>query len=354
VAASAVSRRSGRLAFAVLSLAAAGATWAGAKDAGAPAAIAPAAAHSADAGAPNAIVRPPPGPSSVSADADGTLWLRGHREPIYSVAMSADGGLGATGSGDRTVRLWNVSARASGPVVPGADEAITALAFSPKGDLLAAGDRAFQVRLIRVSDGTVLKLQAHPDAVSTVDFSPDGRWVLVAGFGGNAAVYPVEGSTKAKCDLRGRTGQFTDAGRHLVLASQTGGLSLYDFPACKLLKQTPTAPHAPFAFASGRATLVATRNGRENVVRLWDAVSATPLGRIEGHTLGVTTAQLTFDGKRLLTASEDGTVRLWDVEKRSELGRVAAPGVPFAALGPDGVTALVVSGIEARVVRLLR
>lgn len=318
---------------------------------------APPDAGTADAGAgrgaePTGLpVRPPPGPSSVAVDPDGTLRLRGHGDLIYSVAVSADGTHAATGSGDRTVRLWDLAKHAPGPVVPGADETITALAFSPKGDLVAAGLRAFQVRLIRVSDGTVVRTQAHPDTVSTVDFSPDGRWLLVAGFGGNAAVYPVEGGTKAKCQLLGRTGQFTDGGKRMVLATQGGELGLYDFPSCKQLKKTSTLPHAPFAYASAHATLVATRNGRENVVRLWDAVSATPLNRLEGHTAGVTTAQLSPDGKRALTASDDGTVRLWDVEKRAELKRVELPSTPFAALGPDGLV-VIANGIEARAVRL--
>ena len=307
-----------------------------------------------DAGEPAPNLRPPPGPSSVAQDPDGVWRLRGHRETIYAVAISSEGAWAATGSGDRTVRLWDLKRHLAGAVVVPADEAVTALAFSPKGDWLAAGDRAFQVRLIRVADGAVVRTQAHPDAVSALDFSPDGRWLAVAGFGGNAAVYPVEAAGAAKCDLRGRSALFTDAGKRLVLASQSAGLSLFDFPACKPGRQTPTAPHQPFAAVSGKSTLVATRNGRESTVLLWDAAAGKPSGKLEGHTAGVTTVQLSSDGARALTASEDGTVRLWDLEKRTELMRVSQPGVPFAALGPGAAFAVIAAGVDARVVPMTR
>jgi WD40 repeat protein len=250
------------------------------------------------------------------------------------------------------VRIWDLEQHTEAALIKGGDEAVTALAFSPDGTLLAAGDRGFQVRLIRVADGTVLHRQPHPDTVSTVGFSADGKWLVVAGFGGNTGVYPVDAPGPTKCELRGRSAQFTDGGKHLVLATQAGKLSVIDFPSCKVRKETSTQPQAPFASVSAKATLVATRNGRDRDVLLWDALNGKQLGKLEGHAAGVTTAQLSADGTRALTASEDGTVRLWDVEKRGELKRIAAPGVPFAAMSEDRTIVLIASGIEARVLPL--
>src|SRR5581483_5173834 len=182
-------------------------------------------AAAAVCGCERKAVAPDAGEAAVVQDAGGVWHLRGHRQPLYAVAVSSDGAHGATGGGDRTVRVWDLKRPAEAFSVGGGNEAITALAFSPSGDLLAVGDRAFTVRVIRVSDGAVLRAWPHPDSISTVDFSPDGRWLAVAGFQGNAAVYAVDHAGPAKCDWRGRTAQFTDGGTRVVVANGSGALA---------------------------------------------------------------------------------------------------------------------------------
>ena len=50
----------------------------------------------------------------------------------------------------------------------------------------------------------------------------------------------------------------------------------------------------------------------DGVVRVWDEVSGKVVLSLAGHRFGVTDAQWSPDGTRILTGSEDGTVRLWD------------------------------------------
>jgi len=50
----------------------------------------------------------------------------------------------------------------------------------------------------------------------------------------------------------------------------------------------------------------------DGVVRVWDEVSGKIVLSLAGHRFGVTDAQWSPDGARILTGSEDGTVRLWN------------------------------------------
>jgi WD40 repeat protein len=75
------------------------------------------------------------------------------------------------------------------------------------------------------------------------------------------------------------------------------------------------------------------------LVRLWNAESFRPKLTPNGHTAPVHHAELSPDGKRVLTWASDDTVRLWDLSTGKELR--ALPGVTATpALTPDGTAVL--------------
>ncbi len=77
--------------------------------------------------------------------------LTGHTNSVHGLAFSPDGHTLATGSLDRTVRLWNVLDPAHpvplGPPLTGHTNAVEAVAFSPDGHTLASGSGDQTIRL---------------------------------------------------------------------------------------------------------------------------------------------------------------------------------------------------------------
>ena len=49
----------------------------------------------------------------------------------------------------------------------------------------------------------------------------------------------------------------------------------------------------------------------DNMVRVWDSATGRELRCYEGHTSAVTRVAFFPDGKRLVSASRDGTARIW-------------------------------------------
>lgn len=85
----------------------------------------------------------------------------------------------ATGSGDNTVKLWNLEGKLL-RTFKGHTAAIWGVAFSPDGKILASGSVDATVKLWKL-DGTEIKtLRGHTAAIRQIAISPDGS-VLASG-----------------------------------------------------------------------------------------------------------------------------------------------------------------------------
>ena len=86
--------------------------------------------------------------------------------------------------------------------------------------------------------------------------------------------------------------------------------------------------------------------GSDTRVILWDVFSGKAVRTMEGHTGFVTYARFNLDGTRFVSCSQDGTARVWDVQtgalQHIFYGRGNQYPVPWsAAFSPDGTTVAV-------------
>ncbi|MFK7766033.1 MAG: c-type cytochrome domain-containing protein [Mariniblastus sp.] len=108
--------------------------------------------------------------------------FRGHRDLIYSVAVTHDETMIATASYDRTSVLWNVKSDKPLRTFKGHNDAVFANAFDNTGELLVTASADATVKVWRVRDAERLDTRGEPlKEQYTAAISPDGKYFVAGG-----------------------------------------------------------------------------------------------------------------------------------------------------------------------------
>src|SRR5687767_1828584 len=85
--------------------------------------------------------------SQLTAGVSLLRTLEGHQGAVNSVAFNAQGEMLASGSDDRTVKLWETQTGKLLRTIEGHQGVIYSVAFEPQGDTLASGGHGNTVKL---------------------------------------------------------------------------------------------------------------------------------------------------------------------------------------------------------------
>ena len=133
--------------------------------------------------------------ASGSGDKTVKLWeaasgkllrtLEGHANRVLSVAWDPSGERLASGSDDQTVKLWEAASGKLMRTLEGHANGVWSVAWDPSGERLASGSYDQTVKLWEASSGKLLRtLEGHEGLVRSVAWTPDGRRLAVATTGG--------------------------------------------------------------------------------------------------------------------------------------------------------------------------
>jgi WD40 repeat protein len=99
-------------------------------------------------------------------------------DAVRAVAFSPDGKQIASGSDDKTIKLWNATTGGLKKTFTGHSNWVQAIAFSPDGKQIASGSEDKTIKLWGATTGGLQKpFVGHSDWVQAVAFSPDGKQI---------------------------------------------------------------------------------------------------------------------------------------------------------------------------------
>jgi WD40 repeat protein len=105
-------------------------------------------------------------------------------KPVSALVFSPDGQLLASGSRDGAVSIWAVASNHLVRTSLVHSGKVAAVAFSPDGSLLASGGQDRSLRVWTLGGQELRKLDGHTNGVSALTFSPDGRTFASGGTDG--------------------------------------------------------------------------------------------------------------------------------------------------------------------------
>jgi WD40 repeat protein len=252
---------------------------------------------------------------------------------LWDAAFSRDGSRLVTASEDGGVRIWDVRTPRSPHLVASlhADPSVSSVRFSPDGRfVVTAGEAGAQIW--RAAAGTREPTASFGSGANVATFSPNGELVASAA---NDGLHLWSVKTKRPVgELSQRAGKrqfaaaaFSRDGRRIAAAAGSTA-AVWSVPDGRRLAVLPHPLEEKVwdvAFRPGGRQVV-TAAGR--VARVWQVPSGKLEYQLSGHTDTLQSAAFSSDGRFLVTAGDDATARVWDVETRRTVAELLGHNGP--------------------------
>ena len=314
---------------------------------------------------------------NTSAQDIPSTILEGHTDSVGSVAFSPNGQILASGSSDRTIRLWDVTTRKTIRTLKGHTDSVRSVAFSPDGSTIASGSGIWiwmgtggdnTIRLWDTETGNHIRtLTKHTKAVKSVAFSVDGSTIASGSLDSTIRLWDAETGnhihTLTEHEDYVHSVVFSPDGQTLASGSGSSTIRLWDVGAGAVKRTLNTnsdysilslsfSPDGRMLASGSGWTDYSGQVRRFGRIRLWDVGTGTLKYTLTGHEGYVNSVAFSPDGKTLASGSDDGTIKLWDVStgliKNTLMGH--RNWVASVAFSPNGTT--LASGSGDNTIRL--
>ncbi|OZY87545.1 hypothetical protein CBP51_11410 [Cellvibrio mixtus] len=242
----------------------------------------------------------------------------GHNGWANTCALSADGRYLVSGSGDASLRLWELSSGECVREFIGHSSGVTSCALSADGRYLVSGSGDKSLRLWNLGNGECEREYiGHEGGVTSCALSADGRY-LVSGSNDNSLRLWELSSGECVREFIGHNGGVTSCalsadGCYLVSGSEDASLRLWELSSDECVREFIGHDEGVTSCALSVDDRYLVSGSWDRSLRLWELTSGECVHEFMGHESVVTSCALSADGRYLVSGSWDESLRLWEL-----------------------------------------
>ena len=269
--------------------------------------------------------------------------LTGHSDSVQSVVYSPDGRYLASGSGDKTIKIWEVATGKQLRTLTGHSDTVSSVVYSPDVRYLASGSNDKTIKIWEVATGKQLRtLTGHYGEVYSVVYSPDGRYLASGSWDKNIKIWEVATGKQ----LRTLTGHsspvlsvvYSPDGRYLASGNGDKTIKIWEVATGKQLRTLTGHSGSVWSVVySPDGRYLASGNG-DKTTKIWEVATGKQLRTLTGHSNVVWSVVYSPDGRYLASGSWDKTTKIWEVATGKQLRTLTGHSSPVysVAYSPDG------------------
>ncbi len=260
------------------------------------------------------------------------LTLSGHQGSVQSVAFGPDNRHVASASSDKTIKVWDIQAGAVSMTLTGHTGWVECVDYSPDGLLLASAGgvrgQPGELKLWNAQTGEMIRAyDGHADVVNCVRFSPDGKQLVSGSTDKTLKVWDVATGELIRT-AQGHTAavtcvSFGPLGRRFVSGSVDKTLKVWNADTGKethtMRGHSEMVRSVSFSPNMLRVVSGAGTSGEPGELKIWDILTGQETFSLQGHQDAVQSVSFSMDGKRILSASQEGRIKIWDTASGQEL-----------------------------------
>lgn len=247
----------------------------------------------------------------------------GHAKSVISCSFSSDGNNLLTGSGDHTIKLWDVQTGKLIRTFKGHQGLIFDVKFSPDDQYIASGSWDGSIRIWDKLSGKQLKyIYSQNASPYCLAYTLNGLYLLSGDLNKELKLWEID-TAKEFRKIVGHTDivsdiSFNSQGQQIITAGFDGKVKVWDLLSGMLINKL-NHPYAVYSAACHPVSKSIITGSSDRIIRIWDPASGKVLHSLYGHSGGVTSLQISTDGKRLVSCSVDGEIKVWDLDRFKEL-----------------------------------